>query len=132
MEWLAWSGVVMPRLLRVPKGPEPVWHSWHCMVTVGRERSFEVVEPWGLWHVVQPSISPAWWAKTNGPRLSTWHFMQGCSLECDLLSIFEDWPMPAVGVEPPWGLWQSEQDMRPSLTRCLEGRSNWERTSVWH
>ena len=67
-------------LPRVPKLPAPLWHSRQTVKTTGRRSSLAFMEPCGLWQVSQPSTRTGGCSKTNGPRLSTWHLMQGVSL----------------------------------------------------
>ena len=117
--------------LAVPKLPAPLWHSRQTVKTTGRRSSFALVEPCGLWQVSQPSTRTGACSKTNGPRLSEWHFRQGSSLPSACSTMRGRWPMRQVGANVPCGLWQSEHSMKPSLTRCLKGMENCARTVAW-
>ena len=79
------------------------WHSRHCRRTSGRVSMRGLVEPCGSWQEEQPSVRMGACSKTNGPRLSEWHFRQPGSLAEANLRF-------ALGAEP-CGLWQSRQDM---------------------
>ena len=59
----------MPRFVLTPKSPLPVWHSRQSSATAARVSNLALVDPCGRWQAMQPSSSPAWCSKMNGPRL---------------------------------------------------------------
>src|SRR5262249_7224539 len=109
-----------PRFSR-PNVPAPLWHSRQSVNTTGRRSSFELVDPCGRWQASHPSTRTLACSKTNGPRLSTWHFKHGSSLsiagcsiaELEALRVVIEVP-PDRASKVPCGLWQSVHCTTPS------------------
>src|SRR5262249_16261143 len=85
-------------------GDGSLWHSRQSVNTTGRRSSLAFVDPCGWWHVSQPSTLTTRCSKTQGPRLSVWHFRHGLSLPSACCPTYGRLPIRQVGANVPCGL----------------------------
>ena len=129
--------VVEPRVrrrmpsARRPNPPTSLWHSRHRVKAEGRFSRRGFVLPCGLWHAGQPSTRTGGCSCTKGPRLSEWHLVQAMSFPRPCETMRGKCAVRQVASAAPCGLWQSEQSMAPSLTRCLNGMLKRASISRW-
>ena len=74
----------------------PVWHSKQSCLTDGRFSILGLLDPCGMWQVVQPSSFAGACSNTNGPCLFEWHLIHAMSAPTASFGLFRF--KAAVGV----------------------------------
>src|SRR5689334_3646625 len=94
-----------------PIGPAAgkLWHCRHSRFTWLTRSSRALVDPCGVWQLLQPSVLMGTCSYTYGPCLSAWHLKHTASPPATVLV----WRSVVV----PCTLWQSLHCTRPSFTR---------------
>src|SRR5215471_18069273 len=86
-----------------------VWHSRQTRFTWLRFSKRGLLDPWGVWQAMQPSVLTGACSHANGPALSVWQLKQTWS--------WAGVERSCVFMNPPCWLWQLVQRIRPSFTR---------------